>query len=220
MRFMLPVPAMDYLISIKPLQQTKRLSENKPPVAWNHSVSQPWPATKSRMTHIECWNTHHLLSHMSRTLHNNLALNFGMSVCQPKHNAAVCTIFNKKNTQSQSPQSKAVYCRSPLTADIKLPTLTYSTWCCYLWGKSLVDNTVNNIKMTSVHQHWLPVQINKCPNWISALTWLLSPSFNMWSLKSWLSYCEGKNIYKIYRVIYEEEKSQIMKEECYSLMIS
>lgn len=50
----------------------------------------------------------------------------------------------------------------------KLPTLTFSTWCCYLWGKSLVDNTVNNIKMTSVHQHWLPIEINKCPNWISA----------------------------------------------------
>lgn len=45
-------------------------------------------------------------------------------------------------------------------------------------------------------------------------------AFNMWPLKSWLSYCEGKykNIYKIYRD--EEEKSQIMKEECYSLVIS
>lgn len=73
-----------------------------------------------------------------------------------------------KKTHNHSHLSKTVYCRAPLTADIKLPTLTFSAWCCYLWGKSLVDNTVNNIKMTSVHQHWLPVQINKCPNWISA----------------------------------------------------
>lgn len=43
---MLPVHAMDYLISFKPLHQTKHLSENKPPVAWNHPAQHPnsdWP---------------------------------------------------------------------------------------------------------------------------------------------------------------------------------
>lgn len=54
---------------------------------------------------------------MSRAQHNNLELNFDTSVCQLKHNAAVCTMLNKKK-HDHSRLTDTVYCRVILTTEM------------------------------------------------------------------------------------------------------
>lgn len=106
------VYAMDYLITIKPLYQTKHLSENKPLSPGITRLSIPTlPGHKCHDTLSFEQHTAHCPI-MSWTLHNNLELNF---VCEAKQNAAVYTILNnKKHDHRNSPfnhrdQDKTTY---------------------------------------------------------------------------------------------------------------
>lgn len=118
---------------------------------------------------------------MTWTQHNNLDLNLDTSVCQLKHNAAFCLTLKHKHDHKTRSQPRDR--NTPLNHRRKH----------HLHPPFHHGKMVNDIKMTSVQQHWIPIPTIKCPNCMAALTFWVSSSFNTWPLKSWLSYCGGKH---------------------------
>lgn len=212
MTSMLCVKAMDYLFTMKPLLQTKHLWENKPPRPGIILLSFPtMTCLKShdkRQKDTDCWTTHIAYCPiMTWTQHNNLDLNLDTSVCQLKHNAAFCMTLKHK-TRSQ-----------PLDRNIHLNHRRKH----HLHPPFHHGNMVNDIKMTSVQQHWTPIPTIKCPNCMAALTFWVSSSFNTWPLKSWLSYCGGKHKCIQKSIMWnwrEGAKSHYEKRKRSSLLIS
>lgn len=91
----LPVQAMDYLITIKPLWTELGIFQKINPSCLE-SPGSACTATKARTTHTELHTAYCPI--MPWTQHNNLELNLDISVCQLKHYAAVCITLDVKQS--------------------------------------------------------------------------------------------------------------------------
>lgn len=126
--YVLSVHAMDYLIASKPLHWTKHLSVNKPPVAWDHTAQRPNPGRPQKPPQHTLHQTTHRPT-VSWTGHNNLELNFDMTVCQPELKEAVCMVHHKKKLRKKTKPISVSNHR-----DITPAALILSAWCYLFWS--------------------------------------------------------------------------------------